>query len=82
MQRRSEDLRDWMWSGYRYLQNLYPKHRLEISKGGAPFLYFHRGSGTAVTAGNIEVSPMLQEVVHDEIAQLLLVQHPLNSLIK
>jgi hypothetical protein len=73
MKRRSEELRDWAWSGYRYLQSLHPKHRLETSKGGAPFMYLHRKSGTAITTGNCDVSAVLQEVVHDDITQLLLV---------
>jgi hypothetical protein len=73
LQRHSEELRDWTWSGYRYLQSLYPKHRLETTTRGASVVYFYRESGTAITAGAIEVGPMLQMVVRDEIAQMVLV---------
>jgi hypothetical protein len=71
----SAELSECMWSGYSYLQGLYPGEELEVSRQ-APHLYMHQASGFAVTAGDLPVERTLKDVANLPLHTLGIVSAP------
>jgi hypothetical protein len=71
----STELAECMWSGYSYLQGLYPGEELEVSRQ-APHLYMHQASEAAITAGDLPVERTLKDVANLPLRTLGVVSSP------
>jgi hypothetical protein len=71
--RGKQDLKDYMWSGYRYLQKSHSNEQLETTGRSLPFLYIASSAGRAVTAGNVGVATLLRSIVNNELASVSVV---------
>lgn len=71
--RGKSDLKDEMWTAYKFLQAKYPGEHLHSHYGGLPFMYTSPDAAEGITAGNIEPEIMLQWMMQMNMTTLHLI---------